>query len=752
MGEVERELDGEGRETTRTFDLRQRVAGETNGLDETTIFGYDFVGNLTTIQRPLGPDWTWKRTYDDANRLTAVIDPLDNSSTYTYFPEDALSGTEDTNHRWTYFNYDAFDRLTDVWYADASHRSFTYDANGNLITSTDAKGQTITSGYDELDREVLRSYSAPVHPVADAIQSIAFTWDPNSNLVDAVESYASGSRVTHHEWDHFDRLDLVTDGYGKVLDYGYDLNGNRTSLTDPDGAVTAYVYDGLNRLDTVSLPGGAGNADYDWYRNGLLWRVVYPNGTLATYDFDDANRVVAIDNRGPGGATLSSYGYGYDGNGNRAFQHETNGGALETTSYGYDLDDRLWQVAYPDQTTTYSFDAVGNRIAERSEDPAGQPLVDRGYTYDNRNRLMAIDDRLDPAGSVAYAYDLNGNQTRRSRNGAVLDFRYDTRDRLLEVEVDGSLAWTFGFDYRGLRVSKWGAEGLLNYTYDDSSVLQQFSAIGDPVATYRYGPDRLLAVDHFSEGLSYYHFDALGSIADLTDPTGTVQNRYQYDAWGNYRTQSGPQWNPFGFTGYEYDEETDLYYAKARFYDPEVGRFLTEDPAEPDLTTPPSLHRYLYAYGNPTRYWDPLGREPQIKEFAQNALEVADDPEAIRGLMDKYLGDGASDQVDPAMIGAILQRVGGSAEGVNTFVNLSWVLFSTEEEFEALSPNFKNEIRGDIVGFFQTAENATMAAAWVHENPGKPECSYSVKLERPVRQASTCLLKRYRATSLQSSS
>ena len=114
------------------------------------------------------------------------------------------------------------------------------------------------------------------------------------------------------------------------------------------------------------------------------------------------------------------------------------------------------------------------------------------------------------------------------------------------------------------------------------------------------------------QGVAYYHFDALGSITNLTDPTGAVQNRYQYDAWGNHRTQSGTQWNPFGFTGHEYDEETGLYYAKARFYDPEVGRFLTEDPAEPDLTTPPSLHRYLYAYGNPTYYTDPDGRTSAI--------------------------------------------------------------------------------------------------------------------------------------------
>jgi RHS repeat-associated protein len=611
MGDVVSELDAENKETTRGFDLRRRLGSETNGEDESTTFTYDFAGNLTMIERPKGPGWTLTRVYDEADRLVSIVDPLNHPTRYEYDPQDNLERRWDANNHVTHFEYDRLDRLIETRYHDSRSWTSTLDGNGNRVMVTDPKDQTVTTIYDELNREVLRTYSAPVHPVGDVLQTIGFSWDENSNLIDATETYAGGSRVTHHEWDSFDRLEAVTDGFGKVLDYGYDLNGNRTSLIDPEGGATVYNYDGLNRIDTVTLPGDAGVADYDWYNNSLLRRVAYPNGTHATYAFDDANRVTSINNRGPGDLLLSSYAYDYDANGNRAFQHETNGGALETTTYNYDLNDRMWQVVYPDQTTTYSFDAVGNRKSEQSVDPGGTTLVDRGYNYDDRNQLYEITDHLDANRSVAYAHDFNGNQTQRIQNGAVLDFRYDARDQLVEVDVDGSNAWTFGFDFRGLRVTKWGADGLLRYTYDDSSVLQQHSALGDPVATYRYGPDRLLAVDHFSQGPAYYHFDALGSIANLTDPSGNVQNRYQYDAWGNHRTQSGTQWNPFGFTGHEYDEETGLYYAKARFYDPEVGRFLSEDPAEPDLTTPPSLHKYLYAYGNPTRYWDPLGLQPE---------------------------------------------------------------------------------------------------------------------------------------------
>ncbi len=629
MGDVVRSLDGEGTETLHGYDLRRRLASQTNGAGETTVLGYDLADNLTNVRRPLGEAWTWTRVYDAGNRLVRVVDPLGNRTLYEYDQLHNLTATFDANDRAVYYDYDALDRLRAVRYPDGARRDLAYDPNGNLLSATDPKGQTVTSLYDELNREVLRLYSAPAHPVGEVLQSIAFAWDPSSNLLDAVESYAGGTRTTHQEWDRFDRLDRVVDGFGKVLDYGYDLNGNRTSLVDPDGELTAYAYDALNRLDTVTLPGAASPASYTWRRNGLLDRIAYPNGTTAAFAYDDALRLEAVDHLGPGGAPIATFDYAYDLNGNRTLQTESNGGPAETTTYAYDLADRLFRVAYPDRTTTYGFDPVGNRIAERSLDPLGALLDDRLYAYDNRNRLTTVDDLLDPAASIAYAHDLNGNRTRRSQGATVLDLRYDARDQLLEVDVDGSQAWTFSFDYRGLRVAKWGSAGLLNATYDGHALLQQHSALGDPVATFRYGPDRLLAVDHFSQGRALYHHDALGSPIALTDPAGLPLNRSTYDAWGNYRAQSGSHWNPFGFTGHEYDPETGLYYAKARFYDPEVGRFLTEDPAEPDLTNPPSLHRYLYAYGNPTVWVDPDGRE---------SIEVSGDGEVFWVVEKNWVG------------------------------------------------------------------------------------------------------------------
>jgi RHS repeat-associated protein len=126
---------------------------------------------------------------------------------------------------------------------------------------------------------------------------------------------------------------------------------------------------------------------------------------------------------------------------------------------------------------------------------------------------------------------------------------------------------------------------------------------------------------HATEGRQFYLFDGLGSVSDLMRPDGAIQAAYKYDAWGESRGGIGASSNPFGFTGHERDE-TGLYYFKARFYDPDIGRFLSEDPADGDFKNPPSLHKYLYAYGNPTVYIDPDGRIAVVDNAVGGVLSV----------------------------------------------------------------------------------------------------------------------------------
>lgn len=606
MGDRVEERDPEGRVTVRTFDLRRRVETETNGDGETTEYGYDGNGNRTLRRMPEGNAWTFG--YDGVNRLTSVIDPLSNLTQYVYDGNDNRTRVEDARSNVTGFEYDEIDRLSAMVYADLAREEYEYDQNGNRIRIVDAKSQGMAFEYDELNREKFRRYENHAEPTGDDIQSLATTYDPSGNPLSITETYdgPTGVRVTSNIYDNFDRLLTVTDPWAKAIRYTYDANGNRTELQDPDGKITRYTFDVLNRSETVT-PSGVGVTQYTYFRNSLLRSVTYPNGSSARYAYDLANRIRTIDNL-QNSAPVSRFEYQYDDNGNRTTQVETRGGSSETTTYVYDDDDRMEEVAYPENTTSYSYDSVGNRLTEQARDTAGTLITDREFDYDERNQLRTITDHLNAAESVDYDFDANGNQTVKTKGGVATAFAYDVRDNLRTLTQGGSILGRYQYDYSGLRVVKEiPGVSALRYVYDDDSVLLQTDAAGATVAKYDYGPDRLLTMGHAVEGRQFYLFDGLGSVSDLMRPDGAIQAAYKYDAWGESRGGLGGSANPFGFTGHERDE-TGLYYFKARFYDPDIGRFLSEDPADGDSKNPPSLHKYLYAYGNPTGYVDPDGQ------------------------------------------------------------------------------------------------------------------------------------------------
>ena len=196
-------------------------------------------------------------------------------------------------------------------------------------------------------------------------------YDANGNLVRVDELFSqSGTLTTTQTFDDFDRLESVTDRWGQVITYGYDANGNRTSLQAPNQS-TSYTFDGLNRLETVTTSGGL--TRYTYHPNSRLKGIEYPNGTSATYTFDTANRLSTLEHHF-GQLTIASYAYTYDDNGNRVSQTETQVGRdTEHTTYTYDLADRLSSVTYPDESIVYTHDRAGNRLTESITPSTGDP-------------------------------------------------------------------------------------------------------------------------------------------------------------------------------------------------------------------------------------------------------------------------------------------------------------------------------------------------------------------------------------------
>jgi RHS repeat-associated protein len=644
----------------RTYDELNRPETVTDGLLHTAENGWDPEGNQIRLKHPEGNEL--HSAYDELAKLTQTTEPPAGPGTgvtrHTYDANRNRTEQEDARSNAVEMQYDELGRLTAMVQPGGLTTARDYDANGNVLVLTDPKGQTVTSTYDEWNRLKTKVYAfAPgdTYRPWRWIVSIAYHYDANDNVLRIEETVASGSdpppsapnQVTTRTYDDFDRMlsEQVTlpDGGTKTVSYTYFKNGNRKTVMDPAGIVTHYTYDGQNRLETMTTPEGV--TTYTYWPDDLLKTVTYPSGVVSSYGYDLADRLTSLESR-QGATVVSSYAYTYDANGNRLSQTETNGGPPETTTYSYDARDRLETVTYPPdeisatgRVVTYTYDEVGNRLTELTTDPvSGDPIASKSGTFDALNRLTVLTDELDGPQTVTFVYDDNGNQTAKTVGapggpGVTTAFRYDVRDKLVEVETPTAIAAQFQHDADGRLSKKIGEDGIRQYVYDEDSRFLEYDTAGLQVAKYSYGADRLISLVRADEGTRFYHLDGLGSVTTLTDPSGAVTSRLHLDAWGVFRNPDemngpGASKNRFAFTGYVFDRETELYFAKARFYDPTVGRFTSQDSFLGEIDAPPSLHRYFYANANPLFFVDPTGHEG----IAARARRLGRVDESILGL------------------------------------------------------------------------------------------------------------------------
>ena len=196
--------------------------------------------------------------------------------------------------------------------------------------------------------------------------------------------------------------------------------------------------------------------------------------------------------------------------------------------------------------------------------------------------------------------DSNGNLSTKTEGTDTWTYTWNAQNRLTKVEKNGAEQARFAYDPLGRRVEKVAGGVTISYTYDNEDILREVR--GSTTLKYVHGLeiDEPLAVDD-GTALSYYHFDGLGSVVKTTNGAGAVTLTRQYDAWGSLET--GANEAGYAFTGREWDPETGIYYYRARYYDPKLGRFISEDPI--GLSDGPN--KYAYVQGNPVGRLDPYG-------------------------------------------------------------------------------------------------------------------------------------------------
>lgn len=622
--------DALGRRTAFSYDAQgnttiiTRLAGTSSAATVTLTYEPTY-NQLTSITDALGH--VLKLRYDSLGDLTELEDPLGNVSQYSYTAAGRVATATDATGNLTQFVYEGGDLVQATDPLGRTVMMFT-DPVGRLLSLTDPLGSRYSYDYDRLDR--VKKFTDPLGAIT------TFAYDPNSNLTQITDGKGG---VTKFAYDAKDRLMMITDPLLKMDNHVYDGMDNLTQATERNGKTSTFTYDALDRLKTaeygrsisgsgltspdatvtytwdagnrliqavdtqdgtitrgydgldrlVSEAGPRGSVSYAFDANGRRTRLSIPGQADVTYTYDDANRLTGITKG------TDQVGFAYDAAGRRTTL--TLPGGIAAT-YTYDAAGQLAGIVYSRAGVTigdlaYQYDMAGRRIQESgSLARRTMPAAVANSTYDVANRLTSWN-------GATLAYDANGNLT----SDGSRTYTWDSRNRL--KTISGAATASFGYDAFGRRGSATASGSTTSFLYDGPNISQELT--GASVKATVVGGLGLDEIFRRTDALGPRSFltDGLGSTLTLSDDSGAARTQYRYDPYGATVASGDASSNSFQYTGRENDG-TGLYYYRARYYNPSLGRFISEDPI--GLEGGPNLYVYV---GN-----DPINLVDSTGEFA----------------------------------------------------------------------------------------------------------------------------------------
>lgn len=502
-------------------------------------------------------------------------------------------------------------------------------------------------------------------PTTDTTPGIRRTaaYDGAGNL----KTYSDGTTSASYTYDELYRKTQETVNYGSfslTTSYSYNKNGTKKSFTYPNGTTINYTYDATNQIAGVNVP-YAGNISFDAYQWTRPTNVTLPSASGAKqFAYDELMRTKTITSNDPSNSALMNYQYTYDKMDNIKTRN------TQTGNYAYNYDNlyRLNEVKKDDaQTEGYTYDQVGNRLTSAA--------TTGDWTYNSNNELLSSP--LSSSGSTggsSYVYDANGNTIQRTINGQVQNFVYDVDNRLIEVrDASNNLIAAYTYDPFGRRIKKTvspSGEGQgeeVYYLYSDEGLIGEYDNAGSQLRIYGYKPDSTWSTDplFMREGgnIYFYHNDHLGTPQKMTDISGNVVWSATYDAFGKATVDaSSTITSNLRFPGQYFDAETGLHYNWHWYYEPNTGRYVTEDPIG---LGGEDINLYRYVYNNPGNWIDMSGListnkpEPAIMTPWKGTKIPDGDARKALTCMESCLGFGVTDILSINMGGG-LEISGGS--------------------------------------------------------------------------------------------
>jgi len=596
-------MNQSGAKTMFRYDVLNRVIEIINPMGDSKKFFYDVLGNIIKAIDENGGVTQYK--YSVLGDIIEVIDAAGHSTKYEYdkvrrltkleqlrFVDDALAEIQVQEYQVTTYEYNRNGKIVAVQTPLGILNKFVYDGEGRLISKLDGDGFETVYEYDIVGNLERMEY-------ADG-KTVDFIYNPLKQLVEA-QDWLGKIQI---ELDPLGRAKKIMDFDGNTVEYAWDNVGRREKTIYPNGEEVRYVYNPVGLLETICAPEGETRYIHD--QLGRVIERILPNKIRSLYEFDAMGRLKEFSHRDDYDV-LEHFDYSYDSVGNTVqVRKERKGVEVDSGlfQYSYDLIGRLTSEKHKQKEKLFYYDTLGNRVRAQ----CGEEMTQ--YAYNLANQLVQMQ-----VGDVRH------------------DYQYDGRGNLKNILENDVLRKSFVFDATNRMIDAMIAdEHHVRYTYDgflNRVKKQESSVVSDDIQETQYILDRVLPYDNLlmmngiqkqrftwgKELLSvsgerdmFYLLDHLGSPLRLRHNWDTT---FAYDVFGKQTEGvNASVKQPFGFTGYQVEQSTEMYFAQARYYDGNIGRFVSEDIVKGNITSPRSLNLYVYCWGQPLTLVDSDGRSP----------------------------------------------------------------------------------------------------------------------------------------------
>jgi RHS repeat-associated protein len=444
---------------------------------------------------------------------------------------------------------------------------YDYDPAGQLIARTDPAGRVTSLIRDLRGRVIERA-----RPDGTKID---FGYDRLGRMT---EAGSPGSEL-EYKYDALGRV-IWESQNGRAIEHEYDALGRRVKRRSPAGQTVEFTYNSDSQMSRLQTPRGSMEFEYD--AAGRIAKRRMPGELEESFYYDRCGRVVEQSLDRPA-ERLFLRGYKYDAEGNLVELSDSNKGS---SRFAYGPVERLREVMEPEKKVEqFVYDSTGN-LLRRGE---------REFRYGEPDRLIKADD-------ASLIYDEVGNLIEKRRAGSVIRYQYDLDNRLIAVESKEGGRIEFAYDAFGRRIAKKTKDGEIGFLWDGDVLLAE--QLGERVNEYVFETWSFAPLCRFDGGgFESYHNDHLGTPRELTDERGQVVWSVSYDVYGQVsHAHTEKTENRIRFQGQYEDVETGLHYNLFRYFSPDVGRYLSQDP----IGLAGGFNHYGYVH-NPLNWIDPSG-------------------------------------------------------------------------------------------------------------------------------------------------